>query len=428
MAVADPWLKRKRDFCVERSHVYEGRSEVVSSFFYPNSKLWDVTRVQEHFLEEDAKAILATHVPQCNTRDRVVWADSSNGVYTAKAGYRLWHAQNIGTSNVPQGEGWGKIWRLLLPHKVKIFIWRLCRDTVPVRRRLSSKGVSVPWLCPMCDKDIEHLAHVFFDCDFAKQCWGKLGLNYDMSEVEFIPEWVLKKLTDAPVDEVVKVCVVLWGIWYWRNKKVWENRVVSPELAMEGSFRLVKDWKEARGSRVLGSQNSSTRIQRQACSWFPPVEGVLKVNVDASVFPDSDFFSVGMLIRDHKGVFVAGRVIRLPAPTSVFEAEIVGVKEALSWIAAEHLDRGSWQIETDSLLTEKAINRPTLNLLEVGDIVRDCCTILQTMNRTTVSFIRKQANKAAHRLTRFPCIANNHVDFTSPPSCLLETLLYDSLK
>lgn len=51
------------------------------------------------------------------------------------------------------------------------------------------------------------------------------------------------------------------------------------------------------------------------------------------------------------------------------------------------------------------------------------------MARTNVSFIWKQANKAVHEIARYPCIPNNHVNhFTSPSSCLLETLMYDFLK
>lgn len=53
------------------------------------------------------------------------------------------------------------------------------------------------------------------------------------------------------------------------------------------------------------------------------------------------------------------------------------------------------QIETDSLLTEQAINRQILNVLEVGDVVRECCMKMRSMASTTLSFIRKQENKAA---------------------------------
>uniref|UniRef100_A0A161XYN6 Uncharacterized protein n=2 Tax=Daucus carota subsp. sativus TaxID=79200 RepID=A0A161XYN6_DAUCS len=38
-------------------------------------------------------------------------------------------------------------------------------------------------------------------------------------------------------------------------------------------------------------------------------------------------FSVGMVIRDHKGSFVEGRSMTLPRPVTVFEAECIGVRD-----------------------------------------------------------------------------------------------------
>lgn len=93
----------------------------------------------------------------------------------------------------------------------------------------------------MCNRDIEHLAHVFFDCEVAMQCWSKMGLSYDMITVENVPDWLLQRLTNAPSEEVIKVCIVLWGIWFWKNKKVRENKCVSPDFAMEESFRMVNN-------------------------------------------------------------------------------------------------------------------------------------------------------------------------------------------
>lgn len=118
------------------------------------------------------------------------------------------------------GGGWNKLWRLNIPHKMKIFLWRFCRNNIPVRNRLRHKGVSVTILCPMCNVDVEHLLHVFFDCTFAKCCWQAAGLSYDMSQVFSAPEWLLGKLEVLTQSENIKVATVLWGIWFWRNKKV----------------------------------------------------------------------------------------------------------------------------------------------------------------------------------------------------------------
>lgn len=239
-------------------------------------------------------------------------------------------------------------------------------------------------MCPMCDRDIEHLAHIFFDCDFAKHCWSYLNLNYDMSTVEHVPEWVLLKLAEAPAEEVIRIFVVLWGIWFWRNKKVWENRSVSADFAMEGSFKMVNEWKEAKRKQTTAVQDRRKSVHKHGYKWTPPEVGALKINVDASVFPGSYTFSIGMLVRDHQGSFLAGRRLRLPAPASVFEAEVIGVKEALSWLADKQLSSECVQIETYSQLTEHAIRR-TLNVLEVGDVIRSCCLDLQNMSRTTVT-------------------------------------------
>lgn len=47
-------------------------------------------RAWNNFLPDDAKAILATPIPQYVRNDKMVWNDSTTGVYTAKDGYRFW--------------------------------------------------------------------------------------------------------------------------------------------------------------------------------------------------------------------------------------------------------------------------------------------------------------------------------------------------
>lgn len=137
---------------------------------------------------------------------------------------------------VTQASGWSKLWRLDIPHKLKVFLWRFCRNNVPVRRRLSTKGVSLPIICPMCNEDVEHKLHVFFYCPFAASCWHYVGVNYDMSRVECV-----QKLSSASYDEIVVVAKVLWGIWFFCNNKVWENKVVGVAGAMNWSMKFLKD-------------------------------------------------------------------------------------------------------------------------------------------------------------------------------------------
>lgn len=100
-------------------------------------------------------------------------------MYNAKSGYHYWFNLRYGSVNVPQSVGWKRVWHLKIPQKVKVFIWWFCRNVIPVRRRLSARGLRVPITCPICLTDIEHMAHLFFNCEFAVDCWRLAGLWYD---------------------------------------------------------------------------------------------------------------------------------------------------------------------------------------------------------------------------------------------------------
>lgn len=83
-----------------------GRGETVNSLFYPGTKSWDADRVYNSFTNDDAKAILATFVPQRSVEDRIVWTMSTNGIYSVKTGYHFWHNHNVGDLYAPnQGNG-----------------------------------------------------------------------------------------------------------------------------------------------------------------------------------------------------------------------------------------------------------------------------------------------------------------------------------
>lgn len=72
----------------------------------------------------------------------------------------------------------------------------------------------------MCNLGIEHLLHVFFDCQFARDCWQYAGRSYDMQDVEYGPDWLVQKLSSVGDDESILIAKALWGIWFFRNKKV----------------------------------------------------------------------------------------------------------------------------------------------------------------------------------------------------------------
>lgn len=150
VAAKDPWLRTKNNFCVDPGPVYEDRNEVVSSLFMPNERKWDINLVRERFLHDDAEVILGMRIPQRDdVRDKIVWTGSNDGIYNVKNGYHYWSNLRVSGVTALQSLGWKKIWHLKLPPKIKTFIWRFCSNIIPVRKRLSSRGVRIPITCPM---------------------------------------------------------------------------------------------------------------------------------------------------------------------------------------------------------------------------------------------------------------------------------------
>lgn len=159
--------------------------------------------------------------------------------------------------------------------------------------------------------------------------------------------------------------------------------------------------------------------------WVAPNEDEYKMNVDASISAGLPYFMVGMVIRDHVGQFVQGRVVKFAGVVSVLEAEAMGILEALSWLRT--LPTMRVLIECDSLTAVKAISTGVDYQVEVGHIIEACRSLLAQNQDVSVHFIRRQVNKVAHLMAHEPCSLNFHNVFLSRPVFLLESIVFDAL-
>ncbi|KAL8094027.1 hypothetical protein AgCh_035785 [Apium graveolens] len=417
------WLRGKGDFMVERGYDHEVEGRRVNMLFSPGTRNWDAPFIRGIFNEEDADEILRTPVSSHLLSDRVVWHDAKNGIYNTRDGYRFWSDHNSITVNVPVTQGWGNIWKLMIPHKARVFMWRLGRNNLPVRDTLSHKGVQLNNTCPFCDLETETTEHLFFDCQFAKSCWSEEGMSMSTPGDQSVSTWLLSLLSNVSKEVLTKVVAILWGIWFFRNKKIWENKVVTARMVVNwGKTRISDRFHAKKQVQDVGVRISSK--SNQMYKWKRPEVGNLKLNVDAAVPTDGQGFSIGMLIRDNTGAFIQGKVMKIAGNISVMEAESVGVWEALSWI--DRLGMQNIQVETDSMKTVADIQSAETNFLEVGNITEACKWWLREMDDVCVVFSRRQTNKAAHLLAHSSCLTGCSNVFYSPPCFLLETLLIDS--
>lgn len=90
-----------------------------------------------------------------------------------------------------------------------------------------------------------------------------------------------------------------------------------------------------------------------------------------------------------------------------------GILKAIRWII--ELDVNDVTIETDSMFTVKALHDDSTNFLKVGFMIIECRALVTDRPDISISYVRKQAKKVAHVLSRLLCEANFYKDFSSPP-------------
>lgn len=182
-------------------------------------------------------------------------------------------------------------------------------------------------------------------------------------------EVIARVFSQVSKDKCVEIALMCWGLWDRRNKWVWERANGSVFGVRQKASHHLREWKEAQLKIVDSRGELGTRI------WRPPMEGWLKINVDAAVFLDGSI-GVAAVVRDDRANFVAAKGVRVAGAWSPREAEAIGFKEALSWI----IGRGysSCVFETDSYALVKAC-KGTPGEAYFGTIVRDSIKMLKQL-------------------------------------------------
>ncbi|KAM6556123.1 hypothetical protein CsatB_003142 [Cannabis sativa] len=194
-----------------------------------------------------------------------------------------------------------------------------------------------------------------------------------------------------------KIAMVCWALWKVRNKKVWNNQTSSLNEVMVSANTSLDHWRKAQDITSLSSIFFNNLGDRNEL-WVKPVLETIKINVDAASFEQENSYGFGMVARDHLGspLHIHAEYHGGYFPSEVVEA--MGIKEALSWIKANH-----WKgvtIESDSMLAVQAIHSTQLMTSVFGLVVNDCRTLLSSLPDIYLRFVRRSANRDAYYVAR----------------------------
>jgi hypothetical protein len=129
----------------------EGREGMkVDELIINNSSTWNHELIQQIFNVRDAHEIAKIPLNLTQQEDAPMWRFCKSGMYSVRSAYYQLMETIVDNNHLKESGNWKKLWQLRVPNKVKIFLWRVLRGCLPVRSRLTQKGVQCDNKCPHC--------------------------------------------------------------------------------------------------------------------------------------------------------------------------------------------------------------------------------------------------------------------------------------
>ncbi|KAF4380050.1 hypothetical protein F8388_018174 [Cannabis sativa] len=131
--------------------------------------------------------------------------------------------QSSRVENADKDPIWGKIWKLKISERMKLFLWKLGRDILPFGERLQRIfGNEV--VCAICDEQEDSAVHLFCHCPLAKSLWLASPWGVRSEELNFssplqFTKWLLEPIPlmqqgNIEVEEFrkfgISLCFILW--------------------------------------------------------------------------------------------------------------------------------------------------------------------------------------------------------------------------
>lgn len=297
----DPWIPDAVNAKISTPLIPELQHISVNNLLNENGK-WDVEVLRDIFSEQDVNRIL--RIPRCSSmrEDQWCWLDDEKGVYTVKTGYKRLMGVPNQTLISQDSFNWKKLWNMLIPPKVKNFIWRVLFNCLPTLDNMQKRHMEVNSQCPVCQAGDECLDHILWGCSFSRRCWEKAGLNTGDLDGQ-VSVQILTKVFDSWANrESELLCMIAWCLWAHRNAVVWRKVFRTAHQVVSSAKDCWFQWKEAQVSNYAGG-----RVRWEGASrWQRPQQGWFSCNVDVAISSERKVSSFGCLLRNENGEFVAG--------------------------------------------------------------------------------------------------------------------------
>lgn len=127
----------------------------VRDVMIPIERRWNTKLIYGLVPLEDAARVMRVPLTQCAQHDKIIWVFNNDGHYSVKYGYRVYYRRVASRDNLNVQGRWNSIWKLEVPPRVKVLLWKACRGCLPIRTSLKRNGVQCSAICVTCSSDLD---------------------------------------------------------------------------------------------------------------------------------------------------------------------------------------------------------------------------------------------------------------------------------
>ena len=307
------------------------------------------------------------------------------------------------------------LWSVKVPSKIWVFLWRLAKHCIPTGDVRHRRNMAQTSNCSICGGQ-DSWKHSLLECNMARCVWA---LQCD-ELVDFISQaqddnargWIHEAIAGLAHDKLVRLVVTLWAIWHARRKAIHENIFQSPLSTHSFIERFIADLETAMPTVERKGDAGAGCAPAAAPKWIPPPQGLMKVNVDATLSKNSDIVAMAAVARDGAGAFMGASALVMKGISDPETAEVLACREGLA-LAADLMIRRV-RIATDCACAVRSMAGPGMG--RYGHVIRVMKAGMTNFERAEVVHEGRASNTDAHALARSSIYESlrRHVWFFNP--------------
>ena len=164
----------------------------------------------------------------------LIWPLTPDGHYSVRSAYHMLSEdesrQEPGSSSSKNShQVWKSIWKIRTPNKIRHFIWRAARDSLPTKQNLKARHLPVEETCELCGDSQESLMHSIWLCEHAQSVWKSelCFVQYYRKGFRTFFDLLEEVLRKGSGFHVAWFSAIAWSLWQRRNR-LRENQSVWP--------------------------------------------------------------------------------------------------------------------------------------------------------------------------------------------------------